>query len=274
MFDQIYFERIVSQLPEEIKKRRLPFSGAKNFRDLGGYQTADGRVLRWNLLYRSDALHKLTDGDLRYLSALMLDRVIDFRAEHEKQQEPDRLPGDADIRVVEIPVFDASTRVWHNSREELVKNIRKVNSAQYMIQANIEFASRFTPEMMRFVHELLSADGRPVLFHCAVGKDRTGFAAAIILQILGVSQETIMEDYLLTNQYFLPSYRWNLMFAQLVSGKQFAAVVQGFMEARSEYLWAAFETINREYGSFESYVRSGLGLTEEDVEHLKSLYLE
>jgi protein-tyrosine phosphatase len=107
-----------------------------------------------------------------------------------------------------------------------------------------------------------------------VGKDRTGFAAAIILQILGVSQETIMEDYLLTNQYFLPSYRWNLMFAQLVSGKQFAAVVQGFMEARSEYLWAAFETINREYGSFESYVRSGLGLTEEDVEHLKSLYLE
>ena len=274
MFDQIYFERMTVRQVEEMKNRRLPFSGAKNFRDLGGYQTADGRMVRWNLLYRSDALNKLTDGDLRYLSALMLDRIIDFRAEHEKKEEPDRLPTDADIRTVGIPTVDASTRIWNNSREELEKYIGKVNPAQYMIQANIELATHFVPEMRHFFHELFLANGRPVLFHCAAGKDRTGFAAAVLLRILEVPHDTVMKDYLLSNQYYLGAYQTNLIFVRLVKGRQFASVLQGFMEVTAVYLSAAFEAIDREYGSFENYVRDVLGLTERDVEHLKSLCLE
>jgi protein-tyrosine phosphatase len=273
MFDQLYFERVTSGQPEEIKKRHLPFSGAKNFRDLGGYQMLDGHTVRWNVLYRSDSLHKLTDSDLRYLSALMLERVIDFRVAHEKQLEPDRLPKDADIRVVEIPIFDASTRVWHNAREGLEKYLKDVNPAQYMIKANVELATRFIPEMRHFLHEVLSANGKPILFHCAAGKDRTGFAAAVLLQILGVPFATVMQDYLLSNQYYLSSYRWGLMLLRLVKGKRFAEVTRGFMEVRPEYLSAGFDYINREFNSFENYVSDVLGLTEKDVERLKSLYL-
>jgi protein-tyrosine phosphatase len=274
MFDQISFEQVVIQEAEEVKNRHLPFSGAKNFRDLGGYQTVDGYTVRWNLLYRSDALHRLTNDDQRYLSALMLGWIIDFRAAHEKEEEPDRLPKDTDIRVVEIPILDASTRVWRESREELVKKLKKINPDQYLFQTNIELAARFTPEMRQFIHQLLSADGRPVLFHCAAGKDRTGFAAAILLRILGVPQEVVMEDYLLTNQYFLPAYWWNIKLAQLIQGKQFAAVVQGFMEASPAYLRVAFEAIDHEYGSFKNYVRDGLKLSEKEIKYLKSLYLE
>jgi protein-tyrosine phosphatase len=274
MFDQIAIEKVAVRKIEEVKNRHLPFSGSKNFRDLGGYRTVDGRMLKWNLLYRSDSLHKLTDSDLRYLSTLMLDRIIDFRAGHEKEKEPDRLPKDTDTRLVEIPILDASTRVWHESLKELVKNPKNINPVKYLVQTNIELATRFTPEIKQFIHELLSASGHPVLFHCAAGKDRTGFAAAILLRILGVSHETVMEDYLLTNQYYLPAYRWNLTFAQLVKGKQFAAGIRGFMEARPAYLSAAFEAIDLEHGSFDNYVHKGLGLAEKDIERLKSLYLK
>lgn len=251
--------------------RHLKFAGTKNFRNLGGYQTTDGRTVRWNLLYRSDALHKLTETDLRRLAALQLDRIIDFRAAHEREQEPDRLP--AGVSVVPIPILDSSTRVWHDAREEFVKNLKNIDPAHYMIETNVELATRFTPEFRLFLHELLSASGRPVLFHCAAGKDRTGFAAAVLLRILGVPQATVTEDYLLTNKYLLAGYRWDLMKARLFKGREFAAVIKGFMQAHPTYLAAAFDALEREHGSFENYVRDGLGLTEAEVERLKHIYL-
>lgn len=274
MFDQLYFDELTVYKVEKSKRRRLPFSGAKNFRDLGGYRTLDGRAVRWNFLYRSDSLHKLTDADLRYFSALLLDRIIDFRANHEREREPDRLPRDTDIRVIPIPILDASTRVWHNSRDELEKYIVTVDPVQYMRQANVELATRFTPEIRHFFRELLAANGCPVLFHCAAGKDRTGFAAAVLLRILGVSKEIVVEDYLLSNQYYLNAHRWELFLARLLKGERLAEVLHGFMQVAAAYLLAAFETIDRDYGSFENYVHNTLGLTEKDVERLKTSYLE
>ncbi|HEU0295389.1 MAG TPA: tyrosine-protein phosphatase [Anaerolineales bacterium] len=274
MLEEIPYELAALDQVRDSKIRLLPFAGTRNFRDLGGYQTTDGRTIRWNVLYRSGALHKLTDADLHHLSALMLDRIIDFRAQHEKDQEPDRLPANAEIRVIGIPILDSSTQTWHDSRDEFVKNLKSIDPVLYMIRTNMELATRFTPEFKLFLHELLSASGRPVLFHCAAGKDRTGFAAAILLRILGVPQEVVMQDYLLTNQYFMSAFKWNLALARLLKGKQFAAVVQGFVEANARYLSAAFAALEREHISFESYVHNGLGLTEQDIERLKGLYLE
>jgi protein-tyrosine phosphatase len=256
------------------KDRRLPFSGAKNFRDLGGYKTADGKLIRWGALYRSDGLHNLTDDDLGYLSTLSLDRIIDFRAEQESQREPDRLPAGTGIYPVAIPILDSSTKIWIHSREETIENLKNVDPAQSMIKTYVELAARFIPEMRQFMSELLNSNGRPLLFHCTAGKDRTGFAAAITLRILGVPHVTVMEDYLLTNQYFFSSYKWSLVLMRLLKGKRFVEKVKGFMAAHPSYLLAAFETIDREHGSFENYVRDGLGLGDREVEHLKALYLE
>jgi protein-tyrosine phosphatase len=198
MIDQMDFELKIGSQSFEENKRRLEFSGAKNFRDLGGYRTVDGRAVVWGILYRSDQLQKLTNSDLNHLTALMLDRIIDFRAEHEKEEAPDRIPLNSDIRIVEIPILDSSTEIWRDTHNQLVKdNLKNIDSAKFMIQMNIELATRFTPQMRQFVHELFSASGRPVLFHCAAGKDRAGFAAAILLRILGVPLEMVMEDYLL-----------------------------------------------------------------------------
>jgi len=274
MLEEVYLEKVVSEESNESKKRHLDFSGTKNFRDLGGYRTTDNRTVRWGVLYRSDALHKLTNTDQRHLAALTLDRIIDFRAEHEREHEPDRLPAELSKRVVEIPITDSNTRVWHEARDEFVKNLKTMDPAKYMIETNAELATRFTPEIQELFRELFSAEGRPILFHCAAGKDRTGFTAAVLLRVLGVPQETVMEDYLLTNQYFMSAYKWSLVLLRLTKGKRFANAVKGFMEAHPSYLSAAFEAMDRKYGSFENYVRNGLELTETQVEHLKRWYLE
>ena len=273
MFDQIYLEKTTVEQDDQARRRHLPFSGVKNFRDLGGYQTVDGRTIRWRVLYRSDSLHKLTATDLKKLADLSLDRIIDFRAEHELAKEPDRLP--INMCAIYIPILDSSTEIWRDSREQFVKDdLRNIYPAQYMIQTNIELATRFTPQMQKFFDELVSTNGYPVLFHCAAGKDRTGFAAAILLRMLGVPQDVVLEDYLLSNRYYLSAYKRELALLHLMKGENFAAVVKGFLEVHPAYLSAAFEAIDNQHGSFENYVRVGLGLTEKDIEHLKLFYLE
>lgn len=255
------------------KQRHLKFSGTKNFRDLGGYATEEGRTVRWNVLYRSDSLHKLTNADLKFISALNLSRIIDFRAPYEALREPDRLPDDLAVHLLSLPMEDSSTKVWHEARDEMVKNIKNLDPVQYMTQTNVELATKFTPEYRLFFRELLASNGEPLLFHCAAGKDRTGFAAACILRILGVSSEILMQDYLLTNRYFLDAYRWEMVLASLLRGRKFADGIRGFMRADERYLSAAFDTIDREYGSFDNYVRDGLLLDSQAVAKLKQYYL-
>lgn len=259
---------------DALRMRRLPFSGAKNFRDLGGYPTEDGRSVRWGALYRADALHKLTDADLRQLSGLCLERVVDFRANYEKEREPDRLPEELRARLLGIPILDSSNELFQNSRQEFVKILKTVDASSCMRNTNMELATRFAPEIRRFIDVLLSANGRPVLFHCAAGKDRTGFAAAVFLRLAGVSQKTVMQDYLLTNRYFLAHYSWSLKMIRLLRGKRFAESVRAFMIAEPAYLSAAFAAIEEQHDTFEGYVRNRLGLSQTDVAQLQALYLE
>lgn len=274
MLKEAHLERTVIDQTVEPKRRHLEFSGVKNFRDLGGYRTVDGKTVRWGALYRSDGLHKLTDRDVKRLSALCLERVIDFRSEYEKGEEPDRLPAEADIQRVEIPILDASTAVVQESRDEFVKSLKNIDPLLYMTATYVGFVTQFTTAFQQFFQELTAAEGRPVLFHCTAGKDRTGYAAAILLRVLGVPHETVLEDYLLTNDYFFAGYKWNLMLARLLKGKRFANAVKGFMLADPRYLLTAFETVDRQFGSFENYIRNGLGLSAGDIDRFKAIYLE
>jgi protein-tyrosine phosphatase len=257
--------------------RRIPFDGLGNLRDLGGYQTADGRTVHWGALYRSDHLGRLSARDMRWLRQLELTVVVDFRSGAEKAEVPNRLPRDYGIRVVELPLFDddANAAMGSTLRERITRgDLAGIDAAALLIEANQRLVTEFTPVYRQFVAEVLAARGAPLLFHCTAGKDRTGFAAAIVLRLLGVPEQAIMADYLRSQTYSLAARRRDLLLVRLLKGPATTALVRGLLGVEAAYLQAAFEAIDRVYGSFAAYARDGLGLDEASIIQLREALLE
>lgn len=265
-------------VPPEVREdlRRIPYQGVNNFRDLGGYATLDGRHTRWGMLYRSDRLSELTKRDLLYFHHLDVHSVVDFRSDSERQEAPDQLPQSSMINLITLPItpFDDPTITRQISERIKRGRMEGLDTRKLIIEDYRRFATTHTPLFRRYLQIVLEAAGRPVLFHCSAGKDRTGFAAAITLRLTGVSEETILYDYMLSNDYFLPAYRRQIEYMRLVHGEAAAAFALKFAEVKSEYLLTAFRAIDETYGSFERYVREGLDLREEHIAQLKEYLLE
>lgn len=256
--------------------RQLNFEGISNFRDLGGYPTADGREVKWGKLYRSGNLATASKADLAGLQRLHLASFIDFRSGAEKTEEPNRLPEPSGFAVVEIPVLDEGNRNLFN---EISTRIEEGTLGDFdpdltMIQANRQFAEEFTPQFQQFIDTVLEADGAPVLWHCTAGKDRTGFAAAVLLRILGVPQDIIMQDYLASREPALESRRKQLLMLRLFEGEETADKIAVMLGVEQAWLEAAFDQIDITWGSFENYVAQGLQLSTADVQRLRANLLE
>lgn len=267
------------QLPPARREpgRRIPFDGPGNLRDLGGYRTTDGGTVRWGALYRSDHLGKLSARDLRQLRRLKLAVLVDFRSAPEKAIAPNRLPRHHGVRVVELPMFDdEATRAQEAELRARAGrgDLHGIDAAALLIEANQRLVDEFTPAYRQFMAEVLAARGAPVLFHCMSGKDRTGFAAAILLRLLGVPEETILADYMRSKAYSLAARRRELLLLRLLKGRALTALVRELLGVEAAYLQAAFAAIDASYGSFEAYVRDGLGLDEHAVAQLRATLLE
>jgi protein-tyrosine phosphatase len=261
---------------ERSAHRLLNFEGISNFRDLGGYPAADGRAVKWGKLYRSGHLATASNADLAGLAELQLASFIDFRSGAEKTEEPNRLPDPASFALVEIPVLDEGNRNLFN---EISTRIEEGTLGDFdpdltMIQANRQFADEFTPQFRQFVDTVLEADGAPVLWHCTAGKDRTGFAAAVLLRILGVPQDIIMQDYLASSAPALESRRKELLMLRLFEGEETADKIAVMLGVEPAWLEAAFEQIDTTWGSFDNYVAEGLQLSAADVQRLRANLLE
>jgi protein-tyrosine phosphatase len=185
------------------------------------------------------------------------------------------LPPNLRFRVVELPIFDANSRLGLEIRER-VKNgdLDGIDPAALLTEANIQFVTNFTPQFKVFVREVLAAQGKPVLFHCTAGKDRTGFAAAVLLRLLGVPQEIVTQDYLLSQANILSGHARDLALGRLMFGTAAVRVVEGLLSVNAAYLQAAFDTIDSMYGSFDAYARDGLGLHDTDIAALRAALLE
>ncbi len=256
--------------------RLLNFDGIHNFRDLGGYRSGDGRSVRWGRLYRSGTLHGASDADLETLQRLQLAYLVDFRSDVEKREEPNRLPDPRGFTLVEIPILDEGNAALVGELIERVEtgDFSGFDADAFMLQANHQFAGQFAPEFSRFVHQVLAAEGRPVAWNCSAGKDRTGFAAAVLLRILGVPPETVVEDYLASSAPSLESRRSQLLLLRLFKGREAADQLGRMLGVDAAWLGAAFEEIDARWGSFERYVSEGLGLTPAEVDRLRNHLLE
>jgi protein-tyrosine phosphatase len=257
-----------------VAERRIPLEKANNFRDLGGYRTRDGRRVRWGVLYRADSLHRLSDDDKIALSRLPLRRIIDFRDRQERSSRVSRLP-EPEPELVTIPV--ASEQFSATAIEQRIRNreVADIDFWKLMEEGNREFVSDFEEEFSHFFTLLANPEATPTVFHCTAGKDRTGFAAAVVLLALGVPRETVIRDYLLTNLYTANAAERTLFLLRAYLFFQTPAEqLRPLFQAQRDFLEAALDEIDARWGSFDVYLREALGVPDERRDALRDLLLE
>lgn len=267
----------------DVFKQLVPVGGTKNLRDLGGIATPDGLVVRSGVLFRSDTLHEAKVEDLAPLDLVC---VVDFRSEAEVERRPDRLD-DLDVRWVNLPIDNPGNAssitagqknqsehraeiisLWLNRDFEAMSKMveeMSIDIAGDRVKRYVSFATDFAPVFAAFFAEVVAAMGRPLLFHCEGGVDRTGVATALLLGVLGVEREAVMDDYLATNtvgaeeieeiRRLAPPSLWPIL------------------GAHEPQMQAFLDHIDSECDGIDSYARSHLHLTDKNVAQLRSTYL-
>lgn len=256
-----------------------PFLDAgRNFRELGGYQTQDGKSVKFHKILRSANLAELTTKDQEFLTNYGLNKDIDFRSTDEKDKEPDRVP--SGVEYIFNPVFKEDQTQASKSADDIEKKFGFGFNDGYnqmiKVYKNIILDNESKNAYRLFFDHLLenSDDGQVALFHCTAGKDRTGMAAVYFLWALGVDQATIKQDYLLTNSVVKSFVDGRIQeLVQKQASEEIISSVRALMSVREDYLDTAKKTIIAENGSMESYLNEAIGLSNNEIKDLKRIYL-
>ncbi|MBN1582146.1 MAG: tyrosine-protein phosphatase [Anaerolineae bacterium] len=255
--------------------RVLPFRGVPNFRDLGGYDTQEGKRVKWEVLYRSGHLAKLSRSDWKRFERLNIHTVIDLRSTMEQEQEPNRLPRGHQIRLLSLPMLDQGNAVMVKEIHRMIRenNLGDFDPDARMVEAYQQFATDFADQYKQFVHAILEASGEPVLWHCTMGKDRAGFAAAIVLRLLGVGHQVVLEDYMLSAKY--ANSRPKLRFLLRIANRaQAANILKALLTVQAHWIQTAFQSIDERWGTFDRYTDRALGLSQADITQLRQSLLD
>lgn len=269
---------------------RIPLKGTINTRDLGGYRGKEGKAIVFKRLLRTDSLHALTREDVSFLVSRYLPRwVIDFRGLQEAKGAPDvPIPGCSYLRLpfrpddqISLPERHASYGLSHGHMNHLIDYIYSMDP-KGTVDGAMEESNRAylaSPKAIESLRKMLqiAKDNKEgaVLLHCADGKDRTGFAVALLLSILGVSREDILRDYLKTNEYtHEKAVRRREML--LKEGLKDEAMLQNLVDiagVKERWLKAGLEELDKNYGGPLGYAETVLTLSKEDAEEIRENYL-
>jgi protein-tyrosine phosphatase len=250
-----------------------------NLRDVGGYETGDGRRVRTRLLYRSGALDALTPADAEAFDSLGLRTVYDLRSRFEREDHPDPVfPG---IENVVIDMMGLVVGTAPNAIEQALADPDKKPDSIVSDGGISVFAGHYREfvtfpgsrkALGRLFDDLAGDDATPALVHCMGGKDRTGWTAAALLTLLGVPTEAVMQDYLLTNVRMASMRDWLAQDFKDRGGPP--DMVEAVMAARREYLESALDEMTLTFGDVDGYFTEGLGLSLERVESLRGRFLD
>lgn len=254
-----------------IGERRLPLQGTVNFRDLGGYETFDGRRIKWGRVFRSDHLSRLTDEDLVFLRRLNIQCVCDFRTLTEVRKRPDRFPEDGTGRHFHLPVDNLKSDPT-TLFEKLVKGDTGWLTPEFLIEgyiSNIDGSAAVWGEVFR---RLAEPDCLPLVFHCTGGKDRAGTCAALVLLTLGVSEKTVIYDHGLSNIFITDVA--NKVYAQFEALGIDRRRIAPYFSAPRYCIEALLVHIRKKYGSAADYLKLKAGVTEEILGRIREELLE
>ncbi len=246
----------------------LDFDKIENVRDLGGLLRADGRRTKSGLLLRAGRLTNATDADVRQLADLGVRHIVDLRDASECERAPDRpVPGAAYYALPALPRLTDNFKPVDDpsyTAAEVRTDFRRIY--QLLAQSN-EAAEAYTA----FFRVLLGSGGAPVLFHCTQGKDRTGVAALLLLTALGIDEDTILRDYLLTNEFTQGILD---RFAAMDEPPWSMDMAREIFLVYGENLRFYRHCIEIEYGTVPNYLELALDVGPKEIETLERYYLE
>ncbi|MDB5724801.1 MAG: protein tyrosine/serine phosphatase [Novosphingobium sp.] len=249
-----------------VAERLIPLEAGSNFRDIGGYPAAEGKHIRWGMIYRSGGTPLLTAADLDRVHALGLTNMVDLRSDEERILAPTRIDG------------VAYTAVGYS--------MAKLDVAGGMETTYKGLPTMMAPQLRQIFAKLLRSE-QPLAYNCSAGQDRTGFVTAIVLTALGVPRETIVADYHLSTKYRRPEFEMPRLDPAAHRGDPVATMFASFQDnpqarkARplmtadgTPFLAFALTEIEAKWGSVGGYLTSEIGLSKADVSRLRALYTE
>jgi protein-tyrosine phosphatase len=258
-------------LQQIVAERRLPLEQASNFRDIGGYITRDGYMVRWGVAYRSGAMPLLTEADYSFIAQLGIGAVVDLRSLEERELAPDQLDDRTgalflsnDYSIVPM-MMDFASRGGENT------------------YANLELL--LAPQMRALFDRLLAQEGA-VIYHCSAGQDRTGLVTAVLYDLLGVDRDTILADYHLSTTLRRPEFEIPdvdptlhqgnpvLRYHMAAGERAEKAAEPLYSPSGQSHLAQFFTYLDARYGGSEGYVHNHLGMTIEQIKHLRSVMLQ
>ncbi len=254
-------------------KRVLKLDGVHNFRDYGGYAAAGGAQIKPGVLWRSAQHGDASDADLTAIDALGLKTVIDLRGPSERDAKPCRRSGTFAAQVFTYPEETAGLAL-HTEAADGVVSEAEARAAMMRLYDGIAFRGNLVP-MLRCHFEVLKRNEGPSLVHCVAGKDRTGFAVALVQHALGVSRDEIIADYMLTNVAGNIEARIAAGAEQIRAhrGPITDATIRVLMGVEEDYIVAAFNAVEARHGDVDSYLADVIGVHGAEVEGLQMDYL-
>jgi protein-tyrosine phosphatase len=259
----------------------LQIASLPNLRDVGGPATRDGKTVRRGLLYRSGQLFGMPPGDVEKLDELGLVCDYDLRLDSERAARPDELP--AGVKLIPLDVLAGADEASSRLIDEILRNPRRVTTT---VGGNTADASAAMVMMYRDFVTLPSAKkaygelfkrlaedgGTPAVLHCTSGKDRSGWATAALLMLLGVPKEAVVADFLRSNEVTIAKYQKSADGYVAAGGE--AGVFPAVIGVKVEYLEASLEEVVKRYGSIEGYFEKGLGLDAAGQARLRAKFLQ
>lgn len=253
--------------------RIVALDGPLNFRDIGGYKNDKGQHVKWNKIYRSDSLSSLSDKDKQTLAHRNIVIDIDLRSKYEQVRAPDK--SWPNMRYVDAHIY-SENRKENKGENKLYRFIHHIpdmeNNYLGQIYQQVLLNSHSQQMFAKIFAELIELPQEDALvYHCSAGKDRTGMTTALILTALGVDDDTIAQDYLLTNELY------NFALAkQYPDDNQIATMVSKMNLTKGEgpAIHGITETIRMGWGSFDAFFKKELGFKQSDLDRFRKMYLE
>lgn len=278
--DERHYFLIVPEEGEPVRTslRLLPLEGGRNFRDLGGYETEDGRSVKWGKLYRSGVMDGLTDGDYDYLAGLGIQVICDLRTARERAEEPTEWrAGDVEYLTFPDPQEDDAMGLMAIFRDP---DATPQMVSQSMAASYAGIAEDQTPAY-REMFDRLAGGEIPLAFNCSAGKDRTGIGAALILTALGVPRGTVVADYALSETYvdYMKEFAGDGQAIPEDSPYAFLAklppeMVAPLMRSDPLYIETALADIEAEYGSVMTFLEEEVDVTEDELASIRAALLD